>query len=119
MLYVEDNPNNQTLVEEALSCIEGLKLKIERTAEEGLQYLKTAEVDLILLDINLPGMSGWEMMQVIREDEALRSIPVAALTAQAMEADMKRGKEAGFSAYLSKPIHIGELFAVIQEYSLK
>ncbi len=119
VLYVEDNPNNQTLVEEALSCIEGLRLRVERTAEEGLDYLKSAEVDLVLLDINLPGMSGWDMMKIINKDEALQSIPVAALTAQAMEADMKRGKELGFAAYLSKPIHIGELFAVIQEYSLK
>lgn len=119
VLYVEDNPNNQALVQEALSCIEGLHLRIERTGEDGLAYLETGTIDLILLDINLPGMSGWEMMEQLQKDAKLRSIPVVAVTAQAMEADVKRSIDLGFSAYLPKPIHIGELFAVIKEYNLE
>ncbi|SCA57295.1 Two-component hybrid sensor and regulator (modular protein) [Candidatus Terasakiella magnetica] len=117
ILYVEDNPNNSKLMEEALLPYGEISLEIIRTAEEGLEYLENANVDLIFLDINLPGMDGWQMMEVLRNQSETKNIPVVAVTAQAMHKDIERGKEAGFVDYLPKPFNINDLYKIIQTYT--
>lgn len=106
ILYVEDNPANMRLMRELLSQMANIRFMEAGTAEEGLEMMHTHRPDLVLMDINLPGMDGFEALKVIQEDEALKDTPVVALTANAMPRDVERGRERGFVAYLTKPIDV-------------
>ncbi len=119
LLYVEDNPNNRKLMEELLSGVENINLNTTRTAEEGIDLAYSHKPDLIFLDINLPGMSGWQMLEMLRSNEHTQHIPVVAVTAQAMMKDVEKGKEAGFDAYVAKPININNVFDVIRANTQK
>lgn len=119
ILYVEDNPQNQKLVEEVFTAQKDIHLKVLATAEDAMAYLGTHATDLILLDINLPGMDGWDMMKAMQADDALKQIPVVALSAQAMKTDIERGEREGFEAYFPKPINIVKLLELIQRVCQK
>jgi len=106
VLYVEDNPANQRLMQKILSKRADLELLVASDAEEGLVLAARARPDLMLLDINLPGMDGFEALQRLRSDPATRAIPVIAVTSNAMPRDIKRGMAAGFSDYVTKPIDV-------------
>ncbi|NVK19689.1 MAG: PAS domain S-box protein [Methylocystaceae bacterium] len=114
ILYVEDNPQNQKLVEEVFSTQEDVHFTVISTAEAAMNHLAQHVVHMILLDINLPGMSAWDMMVIMQEDDRLKHIPVIALSAQAMKVDIERGAQAGFKAYMAKPLNIAKLLEVIQ-----
>ena len=106
LLYVEDNPANLKLVEEIVRFRADLRLMAAGDGSLGLTLARAHHPDIILLDLNLPGMSGLEVLAQLQREPALRAIPVIALTANAMPRDIERGMAAGFFRYLTKPIDI-------------
>jgi signal transduction histidine kinase/ActR/RegA family two-component response regulator len=106
VLYVEDNPANLKLVEEIVRLRADLRLISAPDARLGIDLARAHQPEIILMDLNLPGMSGLEALQVLREDPDTAAIPVIALTANAMPRDVERGLAAGFFRYLTKPINI-------------
>jgi PAS domain S-box-containing protein len=113
LLYVEDNPANQALVQEILAFRSGLRLLTAADARLGLDMARAHLPDVILMDINLPGMSGDEAMAILRADPDTAHIPVIALSANAMPRDVARSMASGFFRYLTKPIDIDEFFAAL------
>lgn len=116
ILYVEDNPNNVELVKLTLRRRPNVTLEVATEATTGLQMAQTIKPDLILMDINLPGMNGFEAMEALRQNDLTSNIPVLALSANAMPRDIERGKNAGFQDYLTKPINIAVLLEKVDEY---
>jgi PAS domain S-box-containing protein len=116
VLYIEDNPVNVKLVGKALEARPGVKLRAAGSAEEGLQMVEAAPPDLILMDIQLPGMDGVAATRVLQSAERTRHIPVVGLSANAMQKDIDRALDAGCSAYLSKPIDLQQLYELIDSY---
>ena len=113
VLYIEDNPVSLRLVQKSISGRLGIVMLGAYSAELGLQIARARRPDIILLDINLPGMNGFEALGILKNDEATRDIPVIAITANAMERDIKKGLEAGFVDYLTKPVDIIQLVLVL------
>ena len=113
ILYIEDNPANLKLMEKILERKEHINLLTAHTPELGIDLAKSTRPNLILLDINLPGMDGYQVLEIFKSDENLKSTPVIAITANAMEGDIKRGKAAGFHDYVTKPIDIVKLMGAI------
>lgn len=109
-LYIEDNPINQRLMEMAFSTHGSIELRVAHSAEFGIQLAQSDPPALILMDINLPGMDGYEALSVLKENPRTAAIPVIAVSANAMKGDEMRGIEAGFVNYLIKPIDIPTLF---------
>lgn len=105
-LYIEDNRANIKLVTQVLKRIPGLHLLTAVTPEMGIESARAHGPELILLDLNLPGMHGFEVLEILKSDPTLRATPVIALTANAMPRDVERGLAAGFVAYLTKPLDI-------------
>ena len=106
LLYVEDNPANLKLVEEIVRFRSDLRLMAAGDGPRGLALARAHHPDVILMDLNLPGMSGLEVLAQLQREAGLREIPVIALTANAMPHDIERGIAAGFFRYLTKPIDI-------------
>ncbi|WP_158498873.1 PAS domain S-box protein [Magnetospira sp. QH-2] len=114
VLYVEDNPANQTLMEEIFDELPGLTLTIAKDAEVGLSLAKSEEPEVILMDINLPGISGLDALKILKTDKATLNIPVIALSADATLSTQRMGMAAGFTAYLTKPVEIDDLMATLR-----
>lgn len=115
LLYVEDNHANMELVAQLIARRPDMRLL---RAEDGLRGIALARAhlpDVILMDINLPGISGLQALGLLREDPATRHIPVLALSANAMPRDIERGMEAGFYRYLTKPIKIAEFMLALDQ----
>ncbi|HET7707280.1 MAG TPA: PAS domain S-box protein [Thermoanaerobaculia bacterium] len=108
LLYVEDNPANLQLVERIIGRRNDLRLLTAVDGKRGVEMARASLPDVILMDINLPGISGTAAMKILREDAATAHIPVVALSANAMPRDIQKGLEAGFFRYLTKPIRVGE-----------
>jgi len=108
LLYVEDNPANLTLVEQLIARRSDLKLLTAIDGHLGIQLARAYQPDVILMDINLPGISGFGALEILRKDPATAHIPVMALSANAVPRDIERGLEAGFFRYLTKPIKVRE-----------
>jgi CheY-like chemotaxis protein/anti-sigma regulatory factor (Ser/Thr protein kinase) len=106
ILYIEDNPANLRLVQEILSFRADLRLLSAPDGHAGLALAHMHRPAIILLDLNLPGMNGFEVLAQLRRDPATAHIPAVALTANAMPHDIERGLSAGFARYLTKPIDI-------------
>jgi two-component system, cell cycle response regulator DivK len=115
VLVVEDNPANMTLAVFLLESV-GHRVLTASDAEAGLALARSAQPDLILMDIQLPGMDGLEATMLLKEDEATRAIPVIALTALAMKGDEARIRAAGCDAYIGKPMRYKEFLAAIAAY---
>ncbi|MEK6662460.1 MAG: ATP-binding protein [Pseudomonadota bacterium] len=113
LLYIEDNPANQRLVQKIIATRTGLTLLLAHSAELGLNLASTHQPDLILLDINLPGMDGFEALRQLQQDPATRAIPVIAITANAMPSDVKKGLEAGFVDYMTKPLDVARFLSLV------
>ncbi|MET0982488.1 MAG: ATP-binding protein [Telluria sp.] len=113
LLYVEDNPANLKLVEEIVRFRPDLRLMAAGDGPLGLALARAHHPDIILMDLNLPGMSGFDVLAQLQREAALRDIPVIALTANAMPRDIEHGIAAGFFRYLTKPIDIDRLNEVI------
>ena len=106
VLYVEDNPANLKLVEQIIARRPDLRLSSATDAEAGIELARTQQPEVILMDINLPGISGVRALQILREDPLTRHIPVVAISANAMPHDIRKGLDAGFFHYLTKPIRV-------------
>jgi len=114
LLYVEDNPSNLLLVQKVIAARTKLTLIAARTAEDGLALAAEKRPDLILLDINLPGMDGLEALRRLQDNPATRDIPVIAVSANAMPKEVQQGLAAGFADYLTKPLDIPHLLSVVE-----
>jgi CheY-like chemotaxis protein len=114
VLYIEDNPANLKLVKKILGTQPNLSLLEAVNAELGLEIARRERPDLILLDINLPGMDGFAALAALRSDPATHAIPAIAVTANAMKHDSERGKAAGFADYLTKPLDIEQLLKSVR-----
>jgi PAS domain S-box-containing protein len=113
LLYVEDNPANLQLVERLIGRRNDLRLLSAMDGNRGVEVARTYLPDVILMDINLPGISGFDAMTILRDDPRTSHIPVVALSANAMPRDIKRGMDAGFFRYLTKPIKVSEFMEVL------
>ena len=113
LLYVEDNPTNLELVKQLLERRPDLRLLSAANGKLGIMLARACRPDLILMDINLPGIDGIETMRILRTDPATQPIPVIALSAYALHADIENGLAAGFADYLTKPIKVDRFMAVL------
>jgi len=113
LLYVEDNPANLMLIEQLVARRPDMRLLSARDGNLGIQLARANQPEVILMDINLPGISGIEALRILREDSATAHIPVVALSANAMPRDIEKGLEAGFFRYLTKPIKVNEFMQTL------
>lgn len=114
VLYIEDNPMNQRLMRQIFASWKKFDLRVAHTAEIGIQLARVDPPALILMDINLPGMNGFQALDILSGDPRTASIPVVAVSANAMKGEEESGREAGFVEYFTKPINIPALFKVIE-----
>jgi two-component system, cell cycle response regulator DivK len=105
ILVVEDNERNLKLVRDVLEYV-GYDVRVARTAEDGIALAVKEPPDLVLMDLQLPGIDGMEARRRLRENPRTADIPVVAVTAQAMKQDRERALEAGFNGYIEKPISV-------------
>lgn len=115
LLYVEDNPANIQLMRALASELPNVALTTTHTAELGLELALREMPDIIVLDVNLPGMDGIEAVRHLKQMEKTRNIPVIALSANVTQSAMRRGLDAGFVKYLMKPLDIPEFLATLDE----
>jgi CheY-like chemotaxis protein len=108
LLYVEDNPANLKLIEQLIARHPHMRMLSALNGNLGIELARAHRPDVILMDINLPGISGIQALQILREDPATAHIPVVALSANAMPRDIEKGLRAGFFRYLTKPIKVDE-----------
>ena len=113
ILIVEDNDKNLKLVRDVLQ-VKGFSTLEAGTAEDGIRLARERNPDLILMDIHLPGMNGIEALKVLRSDPATAAIPVIAVTASVMPQDRNQITEAGFNAYVAKPINLKEFLDAVR-----
>ena len=114
ILIVEDNEKNMKLVRDVLQ-VKGYETIEAGTAEDGIRLANERKPDLVLMDIQLPGMNGIDALGVLRADPATARIPVIAVTASVMQQDRKLITEAGFDAYIGKPINLKEFLATVRK----
>jgi PAS domain S-box-containing protein len=115
LLYVEDNPANLMLVEQIMAGHPHIRMLSARDGNLGIALARAHLPDVILMDINLPGISGIEALYILREDPETAHIPIIALSANAMPFDIEKGLEVGFFRYLTKPIKVTELMIALNE----
>jgi len=113
LLYVEDNTANLNLVEQLIERRSDLRLLVAVDGQGGIDIARSALPDVILMDINLPGISGLDAMKVLRADSLTAHIPVLALSANAIQNDIDQGLSAGFFRYVTKPININEFMTAL------
>jgi signal transduction histidine kinase/ActR/RegA family two-component response regulator len=113
LLYVEDNPANLMLVEDLIARRPDIRLLSASDGSRGIEAARASLPDVILMDINLPGISGIKAMRILAEDPKTAHIPVVALSANAMPRDIEKGLEAGFFRYLTKPIKVNEFMETL------
>ena len=115
VLVVEDNERNMKLFRDVLQA-SGFRTLEATTGERAVELVFEHRPDLVLMDIQLPDIDGIEALQRVRADEGFASVPVLALTAQAMEGDRERFLAAGFDGYLSKPVDIADFVTTVKRY---
>ena len=113
LLYIEDNRANMQLVEQIIEYRSDLRLLGAGDGTQGIALAQIHLPEVILMDINLPGISGIQALKILREDPATAHIPVLAISANAMPHDIKKGLEAGFFRYLTKPINVNEFMEAL------
>ena len=113
LLYVEDNPANLELVEQLVARRPDLRLLSAADGSLGIEYARACLPEVILMDINLPGLSGIEAMKILRADPATAHIPIIALSANAVPRDILKALEAGFFNYITKPILVGQFMEAL------
>jgi two-component system cell cycle response regulator DivK len=114
ILIVEDNEKNLKLVRDVLQ-VKGYETLEAVTAEEGLKIARERKPDLILMDIQLPGMSGIEALKALRAAPATAAIPVVAITASVMQQDRQQIMNAGFNGFIEKPINLRNFLETVQK----
>jgi PAS domain S-box-containing protein len=113
LLYVEDNPANLMLIEQLIARRPDMRLLTARDGDLGIQLARSRHPEVILMDINLPGIGGIEALRILRADPATAQIPIVALSANAMPRDIEKGLQAGFFRYLTKPIKVNEFMQTL------
>ena len=115
LLYIEDNPANLELVEQIIARRSDLRLLTASDGALGIEFARTYLPEVILMDINLPGINGIDAMKILHAEPATAHIPIIALSANAVPHDIERGLEAGFFNYITKPIRVGEFMDALDE----
>ena len=115
LLYIDDNPVNLKLIGQILAGHADISLQCELNATAGIEKAREMLPDVILMDINMPVINGFEALKILRADETTVHIPVIAFSANAMSGDIKKGLEAGFFRYITKPINVNEFIAALDE----
>jgi CheY-like chemotaxis protein len=113
LLYVEDNQANMDLAEQLIARRPDMRLLGAGDGMRGVLMARQHLPDLILMDINLPGISGLQALKMLQDDPRTRHIPVLALSANALPRDIERGLEAGFFRYLTKPVRVTEFMEAL------
>ncbi len=113
ILIVEDNEKNMKLVRDILQA-KGFETMEAGSAEEGIELALGRVPDLVLMDIQLPGMNGMEALKVLRSKEATAKVPVVAITASVMTQDRQQIMDTGFNGFIEKPINLREFLATVQ-----
>ncbi len=115
VLCVEDNLANLTLIEKLVARRPDIRLLSARDGRSGIDIALTSQPDVVLMDINLPGINGIQALHILSDNPATAHIPVIALSANAMPRDIEKGLQAGFYRYLTKPIRVAELMETLDE----
>ncbi|MDZ5650321.1 MHYT domain-containing protein [Nitrospirillum sp. BR 11828] len=115
IVYVEDNPSNIELMRDLMETVPGTKLLVAADPVTGLDLALAHRPDVIVLDINLPGMSGFDVLARLRDHEETRAIPVLALSANALPREIEKGLRAGFRRYLTKPLNVQEFMEALAD----
>ena len=115
VVYVEDNPSNIAFMRDLIADFPSVELMTAPTAEIGLELIRTHRPAVVIMDINLPGMSGFEAVRRLREWPETRDIPVIGLSAAALAKDHAAAKEVGFYRYLTKPVKVDELLTTLEQ----
>jgi CheY-like chemotaxis protein len=115
ILYIEDEEENMILIERIIQS-EGYNFVGAELGNLGIEKARQLHPDLILSDLNLPDIDGYQIIRILKNDSSLKTIPVIAITASAMKDDIKKIKEAGFDSYILKPIDVDDLLEKISEY---
>jgi signal transduction histidine kinase/ActR/RegA family two-component response regulator len=113
VLYVEDNPANLELVEQLIARRPELRMLSAADGELGIEFARAYRPEVILMDVNLPGISGIEAMKILRADPSTAHIPIIALSANAVPRDVEKALAAGFFGYLTKPIKVDEFMSAL------
>ncbi|EGG98706.1 multi-sensor hybrid histidine kinase [gamma proteobacterium IMCC2047] len=116
VLYIEDNPANLRLVSHILAKRKDVDLIAAHEPELGLELANAHRPDLILLDINMPRLDGYQVLALLRSNQQLQDTPVIAVSAAAMPRDIEKGKQAGFSDYLTKPLNVVAFLATVDRF---
>ena len=114
VLYVEDNPSNLRLMEHLMATLPNVELLSAPSGNLGLEIARAQRPDVIVLDLNLPGMSGFDVLAQLKAQPETQSTPVLALTAASMPNDVRRGLEAGFFRYITKPLDVNAFLGAIE-----
>jgi signal transduction histidine kinase/CheY-like chemotaxis protein len=115
VVYVEDNPSNIAFMRELVDDLPGVELFTAPSAELGIEMIRAHLPHVVIMDINLPGMSGFDAVKRLRDDPQTALIPVIGLSAAALAKDTTRAKDAGFYRYLTKPVKVDELTKTLEE----
>ncbi|WP_135076461.1 ATP-binding protein [Terasakiella sp. SH-1] len=115
LLYVEDNPSNIALMEGVIAGLPNIEMIVAHNAEDGLVLAEEKKPDLVVMDINLPGMSGIEAMKRLQKNRPTQNLPAIALSANAMPHTIVEAKAAGFLEYITKPLDVAKFLEVLQE----
>jgi len=113
LLYVEDNPANMQLVKDIISRHPDIQLLTAVNGHDGIEIARTSQPSVIMMDINLPGISGLEVLKILRKDPTTAHIPVIAISANALPLDIEKGLKAGLFLYITKPIKIKEFMEAV------
>lgn len=116
VLYIEDNPSNLKLVTQLLGRRPDIELLAASTPVQGIALALAGAPELILLDINMPDMNGYQVLELLKQESKLKNVPVIAVTANAMPRDVERGMAAGFAEYLTKPLDITRFMNTIDRH---
>ncbi len=118
ILIVDDTPDNLMVARAAMNHF-GIQAHTAHNGEEGLALARQIKPNVILLDIKMPKMTGWDVLKVIRSDPELAATPVIAITAYAMDTDRQEVMEAGFDGYISKPFDLFTFVAEVERIALQ
>ncbi|MBK7453321.1 MAG: response regulator [Anaerolineales bacterium] len=118
ILYVEDNPDNRSLIRRVLNS-EGYSVIEAINAKQALEKLEGGEIDLILMDINMPDMDGYILTSKIKAIEKFSTIPIVAVTANVMRGDREKSLQAGCNGYIQKPIDVDTLAQQIERFMIR
>jgi PAS domain S-box-containing protein len=119
VLYIEDNSLNVALMHGIFEQVPSVSMISAQSAEQGLEMARVAPPDLVLLDLNLPGMNGFLALDNLRSETVTRDIPVIAVTADATALSEERCRLAGFQGFLTKPIDVDEIFKIVTQYATR